>query len=84
MFNNTDFKIGNSNIIKSKLGFGCWGIGGGTEIAPAYGHISTNKAIKIIENALMRNINFFDTFAYGISEKILGKILKRKKETKFF
>ena len=82
---NTDFKIGNSNIIKSKLGFGCWGIGGGTEIAPAYGHISTNKAIKIIENALMRNINFFDTSpAYGISEKILGKILKRKKRDEIF
>ena len=81
----TNFKIGNSNIIKSKLGFGCWGLGGGTKIAPAYGHISTNKAIKIIENALMRNINFFDTSpAYGISEKILGKVLKRKKEMRFF
>jgi len=82
---NTNFKIGNSNIIKSKLGFGCWGLGGGTEIAPSYGYISTKKAIKIIENALMRNINFFDTSpAYGISEKILGNILKRKKRDEVF
>ena len=82
---NTNFKIGNSNIIKSKLGFGCWGIGGGTEIAPSYGHISSKNAIRIIENALMRNINFFDTSpAYGISEKILGKILKRKKREEIF
>ena len=82
---NTNFKIGNSNIIKSKLGFGCWGLGGGTEIAPSYGYISTKKAIKIIENALMININFFDTSpAYGISEKILGNILKRKKRDEVF
>ena len=81
----TNFKIGNSNIIKSKLGFGCWGLGGGTKIAPSYGHISTKNAIKTIENALMRNINFFDTSpAYGISEKILGKVLKRKKRDEIF
>ena len=36
----TNFKIGNSNIIKSKLGFGCWGLGGGTDIEPSYGKIS--------------------------------------------
>ena len=82
---NTNFKIGNSNIIKSKLGFGCWGIGGGTEIAPSYGHISPKNSIRIIENALMRNINFFDTSpAYGISQKILGKILKRKQREDIF
>ena len=76
----TNFKIGNSNTIKSKLGFGCWGLGGGTKTAPSYGYISTKNAIKTIENALMRNINFFDTSpAYGISEKILGKVLKKKK-----
>ena len=81
----TNFKIGNSNIIKSKLGFGCWGLGGGTKTAPSYGHISTKNAIKTIENALMRNINFFDTSpAYGISEKILGKVLKRKKRDEIF
>ena len=56
----TNFKIGNSNIIKSKLGFGCWGVGGGTDVEPAYGITSPKKAIKIIESALMRNINFFD------------------------
>ena len=81
----TNFKIGNSSIIKSKLGFGWWGLVGGTDIEPAYGKISTNNAIKIIESALLKKINFFDTSpAYGISEKILGKILKKKKkEMKF-
>ncbi len=81
----TNFKIGNSNIIKSKLGFGCWGLGGGTDIEPAYGNMSTNKAIRIIESALIKNINFFDTSpAYGISEKILGKLLKKKKRDEIF
>ncbi len=81
----TNFKIGNSSIIKSKLGFGCWGLGGGTDIEPAYGKISTNNAIKIIESALLKKINFFDTSpAYGISEKILGKILKKKKRDEIF
>ncbi|MAZ46796.1 MAG: hypothetical protein CMM98_04395, partial [Rickettsiales bacterium] len=81
----TNLKIGNSNIIKSKLGFGCWGIGGGTDIDPSYGNVSQKNAIKIIESALMRNINFFDTSpAYGISEKILGKILKKKKREEVF
>ena len=48
-------------------------------------NISSENVIKIIENALMRNINFFDTSpAYGISEKILGKILKRKKREEIF
>ena len=82
---NTDFKIGNSNIIKSKLGFGCWGLGGGTNIEPAYGKSSSKKAIRIIESALTRNINFFDISpAYGISEKILGKLLKKKKRDEVF
>ena len=81
----TNFKIGNSNIIKSKLGFGCWGLGGGTDTEPSYGNMSTKDAFKIIEGALMKNINFFDTSpAYGISEKILGKILKKKKRDAIF
>jgi len=81
----TNFKIGNSNIIKSKLGFGCWGLGGGTETEPSYGDVSLKDACKIVEGALMKNINFFDTSpAYGISEKILGKILKKKKRDEIF
>ena len=81
----TNFKIGSSNIIKSKLGFGCWGLGGGTDTEPSYGNMSTKDAVKIIESALMKNINFFDTSpAYGISEKILGKTLKKKKRDTFF
>ena len=81
----TNFKIGNSNIIKSKLGFGCWGLGGGTDTEPSYGNMSTKDAFKIIEGALMKNINFFDTSpAYGISEKILGKVLKKKERDAIF
>ena len=81
----TNFKIGNSNTIKSKLGFGCWGLGGGTDTEPSYGNMSTKDAFKIIEGALMKNINFFDTSpAYGISEKILGKVLKKKERDAIF
>ena len=70
----TNFKIGNSNIIKSKLGFGCWGLGGGTNTEPSYGEISPKDVLKIIDRALTKNINFFDTSpAYGISEKFWEK-----------
>lgn len=84
MFKKT-YKIGNSNLIRSKIGFGCWGLGGGSTLNPSYGKISEVEAIRCLELASRNEVNFFDTSpAYGSSEKILGKFLKNKKREEFF
>lgn len=67
-------------MIKSRIGFGCWGIGGATKKNPAYGKITETKALKLLEFSLKKNINFFDVSpAYGNSEKLLGALLKKNK-----
>tara|TARA_X000000950_G_C13889748_1_gene650348 strand:+ start:1643 stop:2575 length:933 start_codon:yes stop_codon:yes gene_type:complete len=67
-------------LVRSRIGFGCWGIGGGTKINPAYGKISETKAIELLEFSLKKKINFFDVSpAYGNSEKLLGFILKKNR-----
>lgn len=84
MFKKTS-KIGDSNPIKSKIGFGCWGLGGGSIVSPSYGKISEDEAIKCVDLALKNKVNFFDTSpAYGSSEIILGKFLKKKKRKEIF
>lgn len=67
-------------MIKSRIGFGCWGIGGGTKKNPAYGKITETKAIKLLEFSLKKKINFFDVSpAYGNSEKLLGILLEKNR-----
>jgi aryl-alcohol dehydrogenase-like predicted oxidoreductase len=63
-----------------KLGFGTWGLGG-----EDYGHISTIYAIKLINFALKKKINFFDTaplYGNGRSERLLGKVIKKFNRSK--
>lgn len=70
-----------SNIKISVLGFGCWGLGG-----ESYGKISEIRAIKILNYAYDKKINFFDTSDLygkvddGRSEIILGKAFKKKRD----
>lgn len=57
----------------SKLGLGCWGLGG-----DAYGSIDDDLSKKIIYKAMDSGINFFDTsptYGFGKSEERLGKYL---------
>ena len=74
------FKIGRSGYIKSRVGFGCWGLGSGSKENPSYGNITLPKALDLLEYSFKKKMNFFDTSpAYGCSEKILGIFIKNKK-----
>jgi len=62
----------------SKLGFGCWGIGGSTLRMPGYGSIDRVDSLRAIRRAVHEGINFFDTspiYGEGESELLLGKAL---------
>ena len=66
--------------LTSKIGFGCWGLGG-----DAYGTISESNAKETILTALNCGITFFDTspiYGYGKSELLLGKYLPKNSEIK--
>lgn len=70
-------KLGLTDLEVSRIGFGCWAIGG-----HGYGKVDDNESIKTIENALDSGINFFDTadvYGFGHSEEILGKGLGRQR-----
>jgi aryl-alcohol dehydrogenase-like predicted oxidoreductase len=59
----------------SKLGLGCWGLGG-----DAYGSIDDDLSKNIIYKAIDSGINFFDTsptYGFGKSEERLGKYLPK-------
>ena len=70
----------NKNIKISRLGFGTWGLG-----SDSYGKISEKKSIGLLDFAFSLGINFFDTsslYGNGLSEKRLGKFLKKQKNSK--
>jgi aryl-alcohol dehydrogenase-like predicted oxidoreductase len=66
-------RLGDSNLEASRIGFGCWAIGG-----TDWGVVDDKDSIKAIEKALDCGINFFDTadvYGDGHSEEVLGKAL---------
>jgi len=66
-------KLGKTNLKISRIGFGCWEIGG-----YGWGKIKDQDSIKSIHKALELGVNFFDTadiYGLGHSEKILSKAL---------
>lgn len=70
-------KLGSTDLQISRIGFGCWAIGG-----HGYGKVDDSESIRAIHNALDLGMNFFDTadvYGFGHSEKILGKALGSKK-----
>lgn len=79
-------KLGKSGIEVSALGLGCWAIGGIWNFlgSPAgWGNIDENEAIRAINFALEKGVNFYDTaanYGCGQSERILGKAFKDKRD----
>lgn len=70
-------RLGSTNIEISRIGFGCWAIGG-----HGYGSVDDRVSIKAIQKALDMGVNFFDTadvYGFGHSEEILGKVLGGKR-----
>ncbi len=70
-------RLGKTDLTVSRIGFGCWAIGG-----HGYGAVSDDGSIKAVQKALDLGINFFDTadvYGFGHSEEILGKALGGKR-----
>jgi len=70
-------RLGLTDLEVSRIGFGCWAIGG-----HGYGNVDDGESIKAIHKALDLGINFFDTadvYGFGHSEEILGKALGSKR-----
>jgi aryl-alcohol dehydrogenase-like predicted oxidoreductase len=64
-------KLGLTGLEVSRIGFGCWAIGG-----HGYGRVDDRESINAIRAALDLGINFFDTadvYGFGHSEEILSK-----------
>ena len=71
-------RLGSTNLEISRIGFGCWAIGG-----HGYGSVDDRKSIKSIQKALDMGVNFFDTadvYGFGHSEEILSKALGSQKD----
>ena len=65
--------FGKTNWKVSEVGLGTWAIGGG------WGRVSKSDAIGVLEKAIERGINFFDTADVngdGKSEQLIGHVLK--------
>lgn len=64
-------KLGETDLDISRIGFGCWAIGG-----HGYGKVDDDESINAVQRALELGINFFDTadvYGFGHSEEILSK-----------
>jgi aryl-alcohol dehydrogenase-like predicted oxidoreductase len=71
-------KIGLTNLMVSRIGFGCWAIGG-----HGYGNVDDRESIRTIQEALDIGVNFFDTadvYGFGHSEEILSKALGSQRD----
>ncbi len=66
-------KLGLTDLIISRIGFGCWAMGG-----YGWGKVDDKESIAAVHKALDLGINFFDTadvYGFGHSEEILSKAL---------
>lgn len=66
-------KLGYTQLEVSRIGFGCWAIGG-----HGYGYVDDNVSKRAIRKALDLGINFFDTaniYGFGHSESLLSEAL---------
>lgn len=70
-------KLGLTDLNISRIGFGCWAIGG-----HGYGKVDDRDSMLAIQKAVDLGINFFDTadvYGFGHSEEILSKALGSKR-----
>jgi aryl-alcohol dehydrogenase-like predicted oxidoreductase len=66
-------KLAESNLEASRIGFGCWAIGG-----TDWGPVDDDESVDAIRKALDCGINFFDTadvYGDGHSEEVLARAL---------
>jgi aryl-alcohol dehydrogenase-like predicted oxidoreductase len=73
-------KFGRINWAVSEIGYGMWGMGGWTESDDIL-------SAKSLDLAVEHGLNFFDTawgYGEGHSERLLGQLLQRHKNTKLY
>ena len=66
-------KLGLTDLVISRIGFGCWAMGGSRGAT-----VDDHNSIRAVHEALNSGINFFDTadvYGFGHSEEILCKAL---------
>ena len=70
-------KLGKTGPNVSEIGFGAWAIGG------SWGKQKDNDSVDALHKAIDLGVNFIDTaagYGEGHSEKIIGNVLKERKE----
>lgn len=70
-------KLGSTDLTISELSFGTWAIGG------AWGDTNDTEALKGLDTAIDKGVNFFDTadvYGDGHAEKLLGRTVKNRTE----
>lgn len=74
-------KLGNSDIQVSTIAFGAWGLGGGNVWSDM--SINVKQVEELLDCASDLGINYIDTapvYGVGVSETILGKALKGRRD----
>ena len=74
-------KLGLTDIEISRIGFGCWAIGG-----HGYGRVDDKESVHAIRKALDLGINFFDTadcYMRGRNEEMVGRAFQGKRDKVF-
>ncbi len=72
--------LGSTGMKVSEIGFGAWAIGGG------WGPQDDSESLKALHAAIDRGVTFIDTaagYGDGRSERLIGKVLKERKEQLF-
>ncbi|WP_088105359.1 aldo/keto reductase [Halalkalibacter urbisdiaboli] len=70
-------RLGKTNDTISEVSFGTWAIGGD------WGNVQTDDAVKALNHAIDKGVNFFDTadvYGGGRSEEIIGDVLQKRSE----
>lgn len=74
-------KLGRTGLKVSEISLGTWQLGG--KWGEAFNH---NNAREIVHDAIDRGVNFIDTadvYNEGLSEKVIGEVLKERSEEVF-
>lgn len=75
--------LGSSGLEVSEIGFGGWGIGGGSVRAPSYGPTSDRESLAALERAFALGVTFFDTagvYGNGRSEELIGHAFRHVRD----
>lgn len=73
-------KLGKTGYKISEISYGSWSLGAD------WGDVSEDQAMKVLNKAVDLGVNFIDTadvYGDGRSEKLIGKLLKQRKERVF-